>query len=99
MNLRGSHPNRLAAIAPVCGDGRRIEKRDGSYRAPADLPVWTFQDTDDTVVDPKGSTVPVQRLNQCTLPPTPDARLTLFPGVGHESWSLVRDGSGHKESQ
>ena len=94
-----AHPDRLAAIAPVCGDGRRIEKRGDSYCALAELPVWAFHGADDPVVNPKGSTVPVRQVNQCTPPPDPKAWLTLFPGVGHDSWSLVYDSSGHQAPQ
>jgi len=94
-----AHPNRLAAIAPVCGDGRRIEKQGDSYCALADLPTWAFHGADDPVVNPKGSTVPVHRLKQCRRSSDSTARLTLFPGVGHDSWSLVYDGSGHDAPQ
>jgi predicted peptidase len=94
-----AHADRLAAIAPVCGDGRRIERQGDSYCALSDLPTWAFHGADDPVVDPKGSTVPVQRLNQCASPPDPEARLTLFPGVGHNSWGLVYGGSGHEAPQ
>jgi predicted peptidase len=94
-----SHPDRIAAAAPVCGDGTLIEEQGTSYCALSSLPVWAFHGADDPVVDPKGSTVPVRQVNQCTPPPSPEARLTLFPGVGHDSWSLVYDGSGHDAPQ
>lgn len=43
--------------------------------------------------------MPVQRLGACTPAPEPAPRLTLFPGVGHDSWSLVYDGSGRQAPQ
>lgn len=94
-----AHSDRLAAIAPVCGDGTLIKEQGNSYCALSSLPLWTFHGGDDPVVNPRRSTVPIRRVNQCTPPPDPEARLTLFPGVGHDSWSLVYDGSGHETSQ
>lgn len=93
-----AHSDRLAAIAPICGDGRTVEKH-GAYCDLSGLPVWAFHGTDDSVVDPAGSLVPVRRLRECTPAPDPSPRLTLFPNVGHDSWSLVYDGSGREAPQ
>ena len=94
-----AHPDRLAAAAPVCGDGQRVKAQQGTYCDLAGLPLWAFHGADDPVVDPQGSIVPVHRLGACTPPPEPAPRLTLFPGVGHDSWSLVYDGSGRQAPQ
>jgi predicted peptidase len=94
-----AHPDRLAAAAPVCGDGQRVEAQRGGYCDLAGLPLWAFHGANDPVVDPDGSIVPVQRLKACTPPSEPAPRLTLFPGVGHDSWSLVYDGSGRRAPQ
>jgi dienelactone hydrolase len=93
-------PDRLSAAAPVCGDGRRIGTRhDTAYCALAGLPLWAFHGVDDPVVDPDGSVVPVRRLRACVPPPAPAPRLTIFPGVGPDSWSRVYDGSGRQAPQ
>lgn len=96
-NYAAAHPDRLAAAAPVCGDGRQLLERGRSYCDLSSLPLWAFHGADDPVVDPQGSIVPVQRIVDCS--PSPAAKLTLFPEVGHDSWSLVYDGSGQHAPQ
>lgn len=45
-----AHSDRLAAIAPVCGDGTLIKEQGNSYCALSSLPLWTFHGGDDPVV-------------------------------------------------
>jgi predicted peptidase len=89
-----AHPERIAAAVPVAGDGRKIEATDASYCDLAGVPLWAFHGADDSVVNPRGSIQTVQRLRRCTPPPTPDPRLTVFPGVGHDSWSPTYSSRG-----
>lgn len=37
----------------------------------------------------KGSTDPVASLKACTNPAAVDAKLTTYPGVGHDSWTMT----------
>jgi hypothetical protein len=99
VDLRGHSSRATRSHCAGCGDGTLIKEQGNSYCALSSLPLWAFHGGDDPVVDPRRSTVPIRRVNQCTPPPDPEARLTLFPGVGHDSWSLVYDGSGHEASQ
>ena len=72
------NPELFAAIAPICGGGDPLD---------ADrlltIPVWAFHGQDDP-------TVPIERsremLRALKLFGHKDARLTEFPGVGHNSW-------------
>ncbi len=89
-----AHPERIAAAVPVAGDGGTIEEVGETVCSLAGVPVWAFHGGADSVVDPSGSIETVRRLQQCTPPPEPEPRLTIFPGVGHDSWSPTYDGSG-----
>lgn len=71
-------PQRFAAIAPVCGGGilwtaERLK----------DLPVWAFHGSKDEVVHPRESKLMVQAVKAAGG----TARLTMYPGVGHDSWT------------
>lgn len=68
----------FAAIAAVCGWA------DASVagRELADLPVWLFHGEDDLAVPPKGS----KDVHAAILAANGDSKLTLYPGVGHNSW-------------
>jgi predicted peptidase len=92
-----AHPDRIAAAVPVAGDGRVIRKNGSSYCDLLEVPIWAFHGAEDPVVDPRGSMEPIRELRQCQ--PSSPQKLTLFPGVGHDSWSLVYDGSGRTAIQ
>lgn len=71
---------RFAAIAPVCG------AVPASYDIwiPRNLPIWVFHGTDDDLIHPSESVNMVENLRQKKLDPLP--KLTLYEGVGHNSW-------------
>lgn len=71
-------PERFAAIAPVCGSGHL-------YRACQlrTVPVWAFHGDRDDVVPSVQSVAMVKAVQDCGG----DARLTLYPDVGHDAWS------------
>ena len=79
-----ANPERFAAIAPVCGTG--ICWYGEALRQ---VPVWCFHgDKDDTVpLDESGRMV--ERVNERGG----SARLTVFEGVGHDSWERAYAGS------
>ncbi len=78
--LAETYPTRFAAIAPVCGGGTpsRI-----CTAAEAGLPVWAFHGALDDVVPLQRSLEMVQRYERCGG----DARLTVYPAAGHDSWT------------
>jgi hypothetical protein len=77
----------IAAGVPICGGGdpaRAVEYRN--------IPLWAFHGEADGTVPVSNSISMVQAIN--ALNPPVRARLTVFPGVGHDSWTMTYDGSG-----
>jgi predicted peptidase len=76
--LGAKHADVWAAIAPVCGYGEPAEI------APAlkSMPVWCFHGETDTAVPVKQSQAMVDAIKAEGGSP----KLTLYPGVGHNSW-------------
>ena len=70
-------PDLFAAIAPVCGGGDPADAPDL-----AALPIWAFHGTDDPVVPVEHTTRMVEAVRRAGG----DPRLTLYEGVGHDSW-------------
>lgn len=77
-SLGAKHANVWAAIAPICGYGDPVEI------APAlkSMPVWCFHGGADTTVPVKQSQAMVDAIKAEGGNP----KLTVFPGVGHNSW-------------
>ena len=72
-----AHPERLAAIAPICGEG---DPADAARLR--NLPVWAFHGMNDESV-PVGLTVAmVDAIRRAGGHP----HLTLFPDTGHNAW-------------
>jgi dienelactone hydrolase len=51
------------------------------------IPIWAFHGALDDVVPVRYSANSIARLQQCTDPPPVDARLTVYPDAGHDSWT------------
>jgi hypothetical protein len=83
----------IAAVL-IAGDGRGAW---GSQMCNLGrVAIWGFHGDADGVVSPDGTRIPMNNLIACPSPPRRDARLTMYPGVGHDSWSRTYDGSaGH----
>lgn len=77
--LASRDPGRFAAAAPICGGGMMI----AAYRIGTDLPVWAFHGEDDSVVPLEES----QRMVDAMTRRGGNARLTVYPGVDHDSWT------------
>lgn len=76
-----------AAIVPICGWGNPPKAS-----AFLNTPTWAFHGEDDTKVKPSGSINMINAINE--LNPPVKAKLTLYPKVGHNSWSKTYDDSG-----
>ena len=81
-SLALAHPERFAAIVPICGGGR-------PYLALRlkDLPVWAFHGAKDSVVPVEETEQMVAAIRQAGG----DPRLTIYPDAGHDSWTETYD--------
>jgi predicted peptidase len=75
-------PHLFAAIAPVCGVGTpelacRLKN----------VPVWAFHGAKDNLVPVGASIAMVEAIKKCGG----DARLTVYPEAGHDSWTETYD--------
>ncbi|MBZ0295863.1 MAG: prolyl oligopeptidase family serine peptidase [Anaerolineae bacterium] len=76
------YPERFAAIAPICGGG--------NWWMPGQLkriPIWVFHGDADDVVPLAESERMVTSIREAGG----DIRLTVYPGVGHNSWKATYD--------
>ena len=75
-----THPDRWAAIAPICGGGdvRGAEKI-------KDIPCWCFHGDQDTAVKVELSRTMIEALKKAGGTP----KYTEYPKVGHNSWDLA----------
>ncbi len=77
-SLAVAAPGRFAAIAPICGGGDPAWA--GTLRH---VPVWAFHGDQDRAVAPDES----RRMIDAITEAGGDAWLTVYPGVGHDSWT------------
>jgi dienelactone hydrolase len=82
---------RIAAAVPIAGDGRPALRSSGCTLA--SVPVWAFHGDADDTVEPAGSIDTIAALQACPAPPAQGALLTVYPGVGHDSWDHAYSGS------
>ena len=80
--LAMAYPGMFAAIAPICGGG--MPRWVGSLK---NVPVWAFHGAEDPVVPLEQSQSMVEALRACGG----DVKLTVYPEVGHDSWSQTYD--------
>jgi predicted peptidase len=72
-----NNADRFAALMPVCGAGILW----GSYEL-VRTPIWAFHGDSDGAIQYTASTRMVNQINQWEG----NARVTIYPGVGHDSW-------------
>jgi predicted peptidase len=78
--LAAAHPERFAAIAPICGGGNPSD-------APklAKLPIWVFHGAKDTLAPVKRSEEMVEAIKAAGG----NVRFTVYPDSGHDSWTAT----------
>ena len=79
-DLACQYPERFAAIAPICGGGRR-------YMALRlkDVPVWAFHGAKDPIVPLRESEEMVQAVKLAGG----NVKLTVYPDALHDSWTAT----------
>jgi predicted peptidase len=77
------HPERFAAAVPICGAGDPF-LIGWIVKLP---PVWAFHGADDKVVPPIESQRMIDKIHE----KGGEAKLTIYPGVGHDSWKKAYD--------
>ena len=80
--LAAAHPERFAAIAPICGGGdpKQAERL-------KDLPIWVFHGAKDPTVPLARSEEMVKALKEAGGEP----KFTVYPDAGHDSWTETYD--------
>lgn len=77
-SLAMAHPDLFAAIAPICGGGFSE-----FVEILRDVPVWAFHGDEDPAVPLAAG----QRMVEALQAVGGDVRFTVYPGVGHDSWT------------
>jgi hypothetical protein len=75
----------FAALAPLCGSRNSPTK--ASLISNENLPVWAFHGDKDSTVPMSRTVNMVNAIN--TLKPNPLAKMTIYPGVGHNCWEYA----------
>jgi predicted peptidase len=93
--------SKIAAAVPIAGasDAKYFNTGICQGIVGQHLPVWAFHGTADPTVVPATSQAWVDKINgkstadgyACTMAAAPAARLTLYSGVGHDSWTRTYD--------
>ncbi len=92
--------SQIAAAVLICGDpGDPTNAGSVWGRNQCNLgkvPIWAFHGDADPTVTIGNDRETMTRLIACPAPPRQDARFTVYPGVGHDSWSRTYDlSAGH----
>ncbi len=81
------YPELFAALAPVCGGYNSPSKACGI--AAENLPTWGFHGDADTTVPMSKTVNMINAINACIPAPSPLAKLTIYPDVGHSCWTYA----------
>ncbi|HEX5856706.1 MAG TPA: hypothetical protein VFY91_01220 [Microbacterium sp.] len=81
----------VAAAVPIAGEGRPAWATAGC--ALGAVPIWAIHGELDEVVNPAGSIEPITSLQQCPGVAEDQAKLSIYPGVFHDSWDAAYSGS------
>jgi predicted peptidase len=82
-NILAQHPRLFAAAVPICGGGEPQ-----TAAALTDIPIWAFHGDEDRAVPLERSQEMVDAIHKAG---GTKVKLTIYPGVGHNSWSQTYD--------
>lgn len=80
--LACEHPQRYAALAPICGGGDPTQ----AHKL-ASMPIWAFHGALDDVVPQEQTIAMIEGVEDAGGQP----RLTIYPDVAHDSWTITYD--------
>lgn len=80
--LAAAHPEKFAAIAPICGGGNPADAA-----KLAKLPIWVFHGAKDTTVPLRRSEEMVEAIKAAGGNP----RFTVYPEAAHDAWTATYD--------
>jgi predicted peptidase len=81
-DLARRHPNRFAAIAPICGGSE--PSLVSLFPGMKALPIWAFHGADDKTVPTSRSEDMVDALHKAG---NANVKLTIYRNTGHDSWT------------
>jgi len=81
-DLCTKYPEKFAAAVPICGSGNPAVAAKMK-----DIPTWVFHGDKDTAVKIEGS----QKMVDALKAAGGDVQFTIYPGVGHDSWTKTYD--------
>ncbi len=81
--LAAAHPDRFAAIAPICGAFRSPEGAKQVAEKLKNLPIWVFHGAKDKTVPIARSEEMVKALEELKA----DVKFTVYPEAEHDSWT------------
>jgi dienelactone hydrolase len=82
-----SYPSTFAAILPICSGYNVLGS--ACNIAAENLPTWGFHGDSDYTVSYTVTQKMINAINACTPKPSPLAKFTIFPGMGHLIWDKV----------
>jgi predicted peptidase len=80
---------RITALVAIAGDARPAWGAAGCKLAA--VPIWAFHGDADDTVELAGSTTPMTGLATCPATAARPVKLTVYRGVGHDSWTRTYD--------
>lgn len=80
-----SFPEKIAAVAPICGSGNNINKAQNI--AAENIPVWAFHGDADRVVSVSKTINMINALKAYSPAMSPKPKMTIYKGVKHDSWT------------
>jgi len=86
-DLALTHPEKFAAVVPICGGGQLISLllvSPEKAEALKSLPIWAFHGAKDNVVPPAESQRMVDAVKRAGVR---EVKLTIYPEAQHDSWT------------
>ncbi len=76
-------PEKLAAVAPICGGGHWFHGFPEQAERLKNTPVWAFHGAKDAIVEIDRSKELVEALRECGG----QVKFTIYPVADHDSWT------------